>query len=77
MKEYLNRLRPCPFCHNNTITFTWINQVTDQITAETSYVLYHYCRPDKPLSICISVYGETEDECIERWNADGQEHSAK
>lgn len=77
MKEYLKRMRPCPFCGHNSFTFTWIDQLTDKITGKDYCVLHHYCDPVEPISTVITIYGDTENDCIERWNADDPEYSAK
>ena len=42
------------------------------------HILFHYCRQKPEKYVCVvSVYGDTPEECVERWNADGKEHSAK
>ena len=61
MKE--TELKPCPFCGlaeplHKVIKFY-----------DGSWVVSHYCDPeDHVLKIGISVYGDTREKAIERWN---------
>ena len=72
MKKLNEHLRVCPFCKSDhTDGWTWVSHLEDG-----RYILCHYCHPDGiGLHTTVSVYGDSEDECIERWNADGKEHS--
>ena len=67
-----DKLRPCPFCkstHENR--WTWIDKLENH---ENQYILLHYCNPQPTkYDRVISVYGDTKEECIERWNACGEE----
>ena len=68
--KLLKELRPCPFCQSDhTDDWTWISKVDDQ------YMLLHYCKVQDKYNRVITVYGATPEECVERWNADGKEHS--
>lgn len=69
MKKLNEHLRVCPFCKSDhTDEWTWIVHLEDG-----RYSLCHYCHPDVVgLHTTVSVYGDSEDECIERWNADGK-----
>lgn len=68
--ELLKKLRPCPFCQSDhTDEWTWISLVEDQ------YLLLHYCKEQDNYKRVITVYGSTPEECVERWNADGKEHT--
>lgn len=72
MKKLNEHLRVCPFCKSDhTDDWTWISHLPDG-----RYILCHYCKPEpEGYDRVVTVYGDSEDECIERWNADGKEHS--
>lgn len=51
----------CPFCGGQTIQLAKLDD---------SWALHHYCNTPK-LSVCISVYGDTEENALENWNKRG------
>ena len=74
MKEHLKKMRKCPFCgsdHSDHWTFFGY-------PSSGEVMLEHFCHPNNQpgLHTTICVYGATEDECVERWNGDVQEHTA-
>lgn len=71
--ELLKKLRPCPFCNSeHTDHWTWISKLED----DKRYMLNHYCKPEPTgYDRVISIYGDSPEECVERWNADGKEHT--
>ena len=73
--DYVNQLRPCPFCQSDhTDHWTFISKLKH----EDIYSLIHYCKPEpKGYDRVISVYGATLEECVERWNADGKEQKSE
>ena len=75
MKEYLKEMRPCPFCGVNNTTHTWIDPIREDEEGDPRYCLYHYCTPGN-LTTVVSIYGSSVEECIERWNANGEKHNA-
>ena len=65
-----NVLKPCPFCRK-------------KVEEGYPYLLYHErmkkwvfnhnCpAPRLELSVCITLYGDTKEEIIERWNGRGK-----
>lgn len=72
--ELLKKLRLCPFCQSDHADgWTWFS---DEPNCNNQYHLIHYCRREpKKYDRVISVYGATPEECVERWNADGKEHT--
>ena len=68
--ELLKKLRRCPFCQSDhTNGWTWISQVDDQ------FLLLHYCTVSDKYNRVITTYGDSPEDCVERWNADGKEHT--
>ena len=68
MQELLKKARVCPFCKSDhTNKWTWYSQLKDG-----KWILCHYCNPDVPdLTMSVTVYGNSAEECIERWNGNG------
>lgn len=65
------KLRNCPFCKadvNTDIPFCGVhyNNVLEK------WLFNHTCGDKVPVEVCITVYGETEEEVYRRWN--GEEH---
>jgi hypothetical protein len=61
MKE--TEMRECPFC-GFAGSFNKSIKLNDE-----SWAVLHYCEPEGwGLKISISVYGNTKEEAIERWN---------
>ena len=67
-------LRPCPFCKSvHDEGWTWVSQLKDG-----RYILVHYCMAEpEGYERVVTCYGYSEEGCIERWNACGEEHSTK
>ena len=59
-----DKIKPCPFCgkEDNSINFF------DRDNGERIWALSHYCPHSDELTIVINVYGNSEEEVIERWN---------
>ena len=75
MNNLLKQLRPCPFCNSNHEDhWTWISQL-DEIG---NWALFHHCQLKKEgLDVTISIYGNSPEAVVERWNTDGKEHPAE
>jgi hypothetical protein len=70
--ELLKELRPCPFCKSDhTNNWTWLDKVNGK------HMLTHYCRAEGGFFRVVTVYADTPEECVERWNADVKEHSTE
>lgn len=74
MENLEELLRPCPFCNSNhEDRWAWITRLKD-----ARYVLSHYCYPNPDEVVnTITVYGDSPEQCIERWNANGKKHSTE
>ena len=64
-----DKLRPCPFCGStHEDGWTWIDELK-----EGCFVISHYCYPEpNKVNNAISIYGNSAEQCIERWNANGK-----
>lgn len=62
----MNKLKPCPFCRAE-VPADYIH--VSYIEKHDTWLVSHYCKHDEnDLGVCISVYGKTRAEAIERWN---------
>lgn len=57
-------LKPCPFCGRKDVYISPF----DGDNGERAWNLSHYCPHDDGLNIVINVYGNSEEEVIEKWN---------
>ena len=62
-------MRNCPFCKQK------IDDVPRYNTILRLWILSHYC--DGVNAVTIDVYGETEQEVIDKWNGEYEEHIAE
>lgn len=73
----MKKMKPCPFCGAKAeARYPFLGPIHNGKT----FVFDHHCAQDNGLTICIQVYGKTEDEVIKRWNGrceDGKKYSAK
>lgn len=67
------KLRKCPFCGRPAIndeTCSFMDKLDDG-----GFVLTHHCNPYlSPLTVAISVYGCSPQECIDNWNGGAHEN---
>ena len=62
----MSKLKKCPYCGEEvSADFPTVSY----IEAHDLWLVSHYCGHEvDTLSVCISVYGKTKEEAIERWN---------
>lgn len=77
MQESLKKARVCPFCgSDHTDNWTWITHLEDG-----RFMLLHYCHTvedsEKKWFTSISVYGNSPEACVQRWNANGKKQDGE
>ena len=65
-----NVLKPCPFCRNKVVEDYPYFYYNERIK---EWVIAHNCpHPRRDISVCITVYADTKEDAIERWNGRGK-----
>lgn len=63
------KLEPCPFCKKRVLDkHPWVGR---HRSAENKPIwsITHYCEHDgNDLGVCITVYGATKRQAVDRWN---------
>ena len=68
----MNRLRRCPFCKKEAedrYPYLGYNDFLDE------WILDHRC--DEVNAVCITVYGKSEQEVIDKWNGIYEEQTSE
>ncbi len=69
----MNKLKPCPFCGEELSPLKSSLSIC-KLNDET-YALTHFCkgyRRNDGLGVSVLVYGDSEEEVIDRWNRRGK-----
>lgn len=67
-------MRKCPFCNAEIDADHPYLGISYNENVE-KYMLHHFCHKNSSkVEVCVSVYGDTKEEVIERWNGHCEEH---
>lgn len=68
-------MKPCPFCGKKIDPDDFVYGVHYNELSE-KWIFNHFCQSN-PLGVVLTVYGDTKEEVIERWNSRAEDKTSE